>query len=98
MTQVGGQDLPGEVAGVIALDEVIVHGWDMAVACGQSFACEDRLSEAALGFVKPTVEANPTGPPGLFGPPVTVSSEAPLLDRLLGLTGRDPGWRGAARP
>ena len=30
MTQAGGVDLPGEVAGVVALDELVVHGWDVA--------------------------------------------------------------------
>ncbi len=94
MTQAGGQDLPGELAGVIALNEVIVHGWDIAVASGQSFSCEPQLLEAAYGFVQPTAAQHPQGTPGLFGPPVRVAEDAPLLDRLLGLTGRDPAWRG----
>src|SRR6476619_2708510 len=28
MTQAGGVDLPGQVAGLVALDELVVHGWD----------------------------------------------------------------------
>ncbi len=92
MTRAGGQDLPGELAGVIALDEVIVHGWDIAVASGQSFRCDPELVAAALGFVQPTVEQSPQGSPGLFGPPVPVPDGAPPLDRLLRLTGRDPAW------
>jgi uncharacterized protein (TIGR03086 family) len=93
MTQAGGQDLPGELAGIIALDEVILHGWDIAVASGQEFSCELPLLEAAYGFVQPSVAQNPQGTPGLFGPPVPVPADAPLLDRLLGLAGRDPHWR-----
>jgi uncharacterized protein (TIGR03086 family) len=92
LTKAGGLDLPGEVAGVVALNEVIVHGWDIAVASGQRYSCEPHLVEAALGFVRSAVEGNPDGTPGLFGPPVPVSESAPLLDRLLGLTGRDPAW------
>jgi uncharacterized protein (TIGR03086 family) len=95
MTQAGGVDLPGEVAGVVALDEVVVHGWDIAVSSGQGFTCEPELLEAVWGFVQPTVAQNPEGTPGLFGPPVSVPADAPLLDRLLGLTGRDPSWRAA---
>ena len=29
MTHVGGLDLPGEEAGTVALDELVLHGWDL---------------------------------------------------------------------
>ena len=93
MTQAGGLDLPGEVAGLVALDEVVVHGWDIAVASGQGFSVEPQLLDAAYGFVKSGVEENPEGTPGLFGPPVLVPADAPRLDKLIGLTGRNPAWR-----
>ena len=92
MTTPGAVDLPAELAGVIALDEVVIHGWDIAVASGQSYNSEPDLLEAIYGFVQPTAAQNPAGTPGLFGPPVPVNEDAPLLDRLLGLTGRDPNW------
>ena len=92
MTQAGGVDLPGEVAGIVALDEVVIHGWDLAVSTGQSFSCDPGLAEAAYGFAQASVAENPQGSPGLFGPPVPVPDDAPLIDRLLGLTGRDPAW------
>jgi uncharacterized protein (TIGR03086 family) len=93
MTMAGGIDLPGDLAGIIALDELVVHGWDVARASGQDFD-EDRESlEAVHGFVK---QFSGTGQEaareGLFGPEIPVPDEAPLLDRVIGLTGRDPGW------
>jgi uncharacterized protein (TIGR03086 family) len=93
MTRAGGLDMPGEVAGMVATNEVVVHGWDIATATGQDYSCEAELIEAAYAFVQSAVAQNPDGSPGLFGPPVDVPANAPLLDRLIGLTGRDPAWR-----
>jgi len=93
MAEAGGQTSPAEVMGLVALDEVIVHGWDIAVASGQPYEVDDALVQAVRGFVEPTASANPDGVPGLFGPAVPVADNAPPLDRLLGLTGRDPRWR-----
>lgn len=92
MTKAGGIDLPGEIAGLVALDEVLVHGWDLGAAIGQSPDIDDELVAAATQFVQAAVTQNPQGTPGLFGAPVEVSPDAPALDRLLGLTGRDPDW------
>lgn len=92
MTQAGGIELPAQVAGVVALNEVIVHGWDIAAASGQPYTCEPDLLQAAYAFVQSSVATNPQGSPGLFGQPVPVPDDAPLLNRLIGLTGRDPAW------
>ena len=92
MTRAGGVDLPGEVAGVVALNEVLLHGWDVGAASGQPFTADPVLAEAALGFVRATAEESPEGSPGLFGPPVPLPAQAPLVDRLLALSGRDPAW------
>jgi len=93
LTRAGGVDLPGQVAGRVAINEIVVHGWDIAAATRQDYACETELVQAAYEFVQPAVAQNPGGSPGLFGPPVNVPESAPLLDRLIGLTGRDPAWR-----
>ncbi len=89
----GGLELPGEAWGAVTVDELIVHGWDLAVATGQTFTWDPRLAEVAYGFVQPTAARSPEGVPGLFGAAVPVPADAPLLDRLLGLTGRDPAWQ-----
>lgn len=92
-TTAGGVELPGEVAGLVALDELVVHGWDVARASGQAYGCDEHSLEAVHGFVAqfsgPGQEAQREG---LFGPPVEVPAGAPLLDRVIGLTGRDPAW------
>jgi uncharacterized protein (TIGR03086 family) len=93
MTKAGGVELPGEVAGLVALDELVIHGWDVARATGQPYESDPATLEAVHGFVaqfsEPGMEA---AREGLFGPPVDVPDDAPLLDRVVGLAGRDPTW------
>ena len=90
MTAAGGVDLPGEVAGVVALDELLIHGWDLAKATGQTAAFDDAELAAVHQFVQ---QFGKEGTEGLFGPAVDVPDDGPLLDRVLGLAGRDPGWQ-----
>jgi uncharacterized protein (TIGR03086 family) len=93
MTRAGGVDLPGEVAGMVALDELVVHGWDVARASGQPYEPEPESLEAVHGFVSQfSGPGQEEARAGLFGPVVDVSPDAPLLDRVIGLTGRDPAW------
>jgi uncharacterized protein (TIGR03086 family) len=33
-TRAGGVELPGEVAGIVALDELVIHSWDVARSTG----------------------------------------------------------------
>jgi uncharacterized protein (TIGR03086 family) len=90
MTRVGGVDLPGEVAGVVGLDELVIHGWDVATASGQPFECEPHLLQAVHDFLAASADpkARENSP---FGPVVPVPDHAPLVDRVVGLSGRDPG-------
>ena len=90
MTRAGGVDLPGEVAAMVALDEVVLHGWDIARATGQPFDVDEQSLEVCLQFVTETA-ASP-GESGLFKPPVPVRGDAPLVERVLGLSGRNPAW------
>jgi uncharacterized protein (TIGR03086 family) len=91
-TRAGGVDLPGDAAGLIALNEVVVHGWDLAAATGQEYPGDRASVEGALQFVRASVEQNPNGTPGLFEAPVPINPDAPPLSRLVALTGRDPSW------
>jgi uncharacterized protein (TIGR03086 family) len=93
MTKAGGVELPGEVAGLVALDELVVHGWDVARAMGQSYDCDAPSLEAVHAFVSQfSAPGQEEARAGLFGPVVDVPEDAPLVDRVIGLTGRDPAW------
>jgi uncharacterized protein (TIGR03086 family) len=91
-TRAGGVTLPGAVAGAVAADELVVHGWDLARATGQEYEPDEVALRAAYGFL--AAAAVNSGPgEGVFGPVVPVPDDAPLLDRVIGLSGRDPGWK-----
>ena len=92
MTQAGGVDLPGAAAGRVVLDELIVHGWDIARATGQPFGPRDEDLDAIEGMITELRSGDDGEIPGLFGPAVTVPAAATPLERVLGLTGRDPSW------
>ena len=90
-THAGPIDLPAPEAARVALNELVVHGWDLARATGQACDAEQAAVAICIDFVESfDTPANDDG--GLFGPPVDVGDDADPLDRLVGLTGRDPNW------
>lgn len=92
-TEAGGVTMPGGVMGVVAVDELVVHGWDLARATGQAFRCDPASAAAVLEFTRESAEpGNAAMREDLFGPVVEVPQDAPALDRALGYAGRDPGW------
>ncbi|MER6096079.1 TIGR03086 family metal-binding protein [Streptomyces sp. NPDC001728] len=97
MTRAGGVDLPGEIAGVVAVDELVVHGWDLARATGQEYAPDLTALRASHAFLKAAAEEGDRGG-GIFGPVVLVPAAAPLLDRTVGLSGRNPSWTPPSAP
>lgn len=93
VTVAGGATLPAAVTGVVALDELVLHGWDLARATGQPFRCDPISTEAVLEFTRQTtLPANAAMRAGIFGPVVAVPDTALALDRALGYAGRDPDW------
>ena len=64
VTRAGGVHLPGEIAGKVAVNEVVVHGWDIAAATGHDYNCEPELLLAAYAFLQAAVAQNPNGSPG----------------------------------
>ncbi|MET7743844.1 TIGR03086 family metal-binding protein [Streptomyces sp. NPDC005385] len=90
-TRAGGVSLPGPVAAAVVADELVVHGWDLARATGREYVPDEAALQAAHTFLAAVAE-DPTGGGGIFGPVVPVPDGAPFLDRVIGLSGRDPGW------
>ncbi|GAA4924680.1 uncharacterized protein (TIGR03086 family) [Stackebrandtia albiflava] len=86
--------MPRRVVARMPVLDLVVHGWDLAVATGQ----EVRVDDATVTDLSAVLtELAPTGRQmGAFGAEVPVPDSAPAFDRLLGLAGRDPRWRQSA--
>ena len=64
----------------MALNELVIHGWDVARATGQAYQCDQPSLEAVHSFLgsfsSPGSQTEREGP---FGPVVEVPDDAPLL-------------------
>ncbi|MCB5911254.1 TIGR03086 family metal-binding protein [Streptomyces pinistramenti] len=89
-TQAGGVTLPAAIAGRVALNELVLHGWDLARATGQPYAPDTTALGVSYALLAPSAEDPERG--GMFGPTVPVPDDAPLLDRVVALSGRSPSW------
>ncbi|WP_438290929.1 TIGR03086 family metal-binding protein [Streptomyces sp. HUAS TT7] len=90
-TRAGGGTFPAAAVGRIALDELVVHGWDVARATGQPYRPAPADLVVSYELLAPSKD-DPAARGTAFGPAVDVPAEAPMLDRLIGVSGRDPGW------
>ena len=78
----------------MALNEVLLHGWDLARATGQEYDGAPESLRASIGMLS---QASPEQRGGMFGPAVEVSDQAGLLDQAVALSGRRPDWSPGAR-
>lgn len=70
------------------VSDVTIHAWDLARAAG----LDEHLDDALVAGVWEVLDEqrDMLAASGLFAEPVPVPDDAPLQDRLLALTGRDP--------
>lgn len=93
MTRAGGIDMPAGIGGVVALDEVLAHGWDLARATGQLYEADPQHVDVCIRTMGPQPgEERPVGDDVAFGRPVDVPADAPPIDRLVAMLGRTPAW------
>ncbi|KUO22703.1 TIGR03086 family metal-binding protein [Streptomyces dysideae] len=90
-TRAGGVPLTGAEAGAVAVNELVIHGWDLARSTGQEYEPDPGALQLSYGMLLAAAD-DPSRGGGIFGPVVPVPNDAPLLDRAIGLSGRDPEW------
>lgn len=79
-------DLPLQQVLLMALIEPVTHGWDLAVATGQSVTVDDDAVGALLAGVEQL--GGQLALTGMYAPARPVADQAPPLQRLMAALGR----------
>lgn len=82
--------MPGRGAAMMYVQELTMHGWDLAVSTGQTTSLDRALAEASLAVAKQFLPADPRGGQIPFGPVVPVPETAGPYEQLAGWLGRQP--------
>jgi uncharacterized protein (TIGR03086 family) len=90
MIALGAATVPAPLVATMLASDLVLHGWDLAKATGQVFACDDEAIAMTSRFIADTAAEGRTM--GLYAEPVPVAADASALDRAVGASGRDPGW------
>ncbi len=78
--------VPGSVYAGHRFLDVLVHGWDLAVATGQDYALDPDLMEACTKIIEPQLDAFRSA--GALAPEVAVPADASAQTRFLAKLGR----------
>lgn len=83
-----GTATPAADMAALLIVEYALHGWDLARATGQVYHCEDATATVVLGAVEQHGELfrQYNG----FADALPVPADAPVFDKALALSGRDP--------
>jgi uncharacterized protein (TIGR03086 family) len=81
-------DVPATAAIAVHATDMLVHGWDLAVATGQDRGLDPDLCAAAIAIIG-RFPASTWGNPKFYAERVPTDSAGPA-SRLVALTGRDP--------
>jgi uncharacterized protein (TIGR03086 family) len=83
-------ELPAAMALNICTIDQLLHTWDLAKSIGKECQFDTDLAESALAVSVALMTPERRGPGKPFAPEVTVSSDAPVQERLLAFSGRQP--------
>ncbi|MEU0309089.1 TIGR03086 family metal-binding protein [Streptomyces cyaneofuscatus] len=90
----GQMGLSARTVGLMVLGDLTVHAWDLARATGAEFVPDPGVvEEVGPGLAALAPQAREMK---VFGEPFPVGAGATAFERVLAVTGRDPGWSGPA--
>jgi len=85
--KLGGGEVPAVIGASILSLELLVHGWDFAVATGQQVTVSDEVSRYVLGLARQVISPQ-ARQGGSFAKAVEAGPDAGILSRLIAFTGR----------
>lgn len=77
------------------LQEIVLHGWDLAAATGQAPSFPDEIAGTVLRWIDDDEDAKRAGE--WYQAPLPTVSTSPL-DRAVARSGRDPDWSTSSGP
>jgi uncharacterized protein (TIGR03086 family) len=84
----GGVEMDAADNAVVGIEELTMHGWDLARATGQDLHVDDARLDQVDRFFELFGETP-------FGPAAHAPEGATRLEQTLARTGRDPNWAGS---
>jgi uncharacterized protein (TIGR03086 family) len=87
----GGVEMDAADNALVAMEELVVHGWDLSRATGQDFEAADSSLDQVDRFFELFAEPIASGQ-GPYGPEVAAPDDASRSERTIAHTGRDPQW------
>jgi len=85
----GGLSMPADAVAVVAIEELVVHGWDLARALDRPYdvaAAELSVLDDFFGRFGPEQRGD------AYAPERAVAGDASPLDHAIARSGRDPAW------
>ena len=80
--------MPAPAIAELRTIEALTHGWDIARGTGTSLGVDDAVAERAIAHSLALMKRLPPDR-NVFGSPQPVADDAPAIDRLAALLGRD---------
>jgi uncharacterized protein (TIGR03086 family) len=83
-------EMPAERGLNIVLADQMIHTWDATKALGRPYTMDPRLAEGTLRGLHHLLTPDRRGPGQAFAAEVSCPADAPVQDRLVAFTGRQP--------
>ena len=83
-------EMPGAQAINIVIGDQSIHTWDLAKALGRPFTMDEEIASGILAMLHQILTPDRRGPGKGFAEEVACPENAPVQDRLLAFSGRQP--------